>query len=327
MQTPQSGTEFAITGWAEGGNAESGRSTEYISLSRRRFIRNGLTIAAAAAIGSALWSQVTQRRFSTKIGELGHAELPDGSMAILNTATEIAVRFTGQARLVQVLKGEVLFDVAPDAHRVFIAEAGSFQVQAPPTSSGAPRKHAARIGSLVDYARDVAVPLTKRSSHTLFATRGSTFTIRRRPDQTVELVVLEGTTEIAHRARDWRRINEDTVVQATDHADAQTSFELRSVNTLELAAKVAWLDRHVVFAGNHTLRDAAAEFNRYNKVHILFEGRTGDRQIRGSFHVDQPNAFVQSIEVVTRAKHRVISDHLIVIEDPDATATLIKERQ
>jgi ferric-dicitrate binding protein FerR (iron transport regulator) len=102
----------------------------------------------------------------------------------------------------------------------------------------------------------------------------------------------------------------------------ELKLQMQPVRTFELESKVAWLDRRVVFAGNTTLREAAAEFNRYNKVHILFEGTTGDRQIRGSFYVDQPSAFVQSIEQVTKAKHQVISDHLITIQDPDAAALL-----
>jgi len=306
MQTPQGGPD---------------QSTESTSLSRRRFIWGGLTIVASAALGSGVWWQITEKRFSTAIGELGHAELPDGSMAILNTATKIALRFTRRARLVKVLKGEVLFDVAPDAQRPFIARAGSFEVLAA-NISGVPRRHAARIGSLVDYARDIAIPLTSRTAHTLFATRGSTFTLRRKPDQIVELVVLEGTTEIRQRARTAGSvgIKEDTVVQAIAAPGAGARFDVRPVNTLELEGKVAWLDRRIVFAGNHTLREAAAEFNRYNKVHILFEGRIGDRQIRGSFDVDDPNAFVQAIEGLTKAKHRVVSDYLITIQDPDAAA-------
>jgi transmembrane sensor len=324
MHTPQSGTDFSIDDWVEGRTAESGRITEFLAPPRRRVIWLWLCVAAAAAIGSALWPQITQQRFNTQVGELGHVELPDGSMAILNTDTKIELRFTGQTRLVKVPKGEALFDVAPDAHRIFIVEVGSFQFEVPANTSGVPRRNAARIGSLVDYARDIAVPLTPRTSHTLFATRGSTFTLRRRPDQTVELVVLEGSTDFRYGGRNLGRINQDTVVLFS--APRGLRLEMEPVKTFELEAKVAWLERRVVFAGNHTLREAATEFNRYNKVHILFEGRTGDRQIRGSFYVDQPNSFVETLELLSKAKHQVVSDHLITIQDADS-ATAIQERQ
>ena len=135
MQTLQSGTDLVADGWVESSDPKSGQTMEFPSLSRRRFIWVGLTAAATAAIGGGLWSQITHERFSTRIGELGHAELPDGSMAILNTDTEVELRFTHRARLVRLLKGEALFDVAPDSQRVLTVEAGRYEFEAPANSS------------------------------------------------------------------------------------------------------------------------------------------------------------------------------------------------
>jgi transmembrane sensor len=297
MQTPQSGT---------------GQSTESVSLSRRRLIRAGLTTAAAAAIGIGLWSRLSRERLSTRIGELGYAELPDGSMALLNTDTEIELAFTRRSRLVKLLRGESLFDVAPDKQRTFIAEAGSFQVVAPENSTVSPRRDTAQVGSLVDYARDVAVPLTRRTSHTLFATRGTTFALRRRSIDTIELVVLEGLTELVYRATHVHlaRVSEDTVAQVSGHGPVQK----RRINAIELEGKVAWLDRRIVLAGTHTLREAAEEFNRYNEVQLHFEGTIADRQIRGAFDADKPEEFARLIEQTTKAK-RHVSGNLITISE------------
>jgi len=60
--------------------------------------------------------------------------LADGSVVSLNTNSEIAVHFTREARNINLLRGEALFDVAKNKHRPFIVSAGSTRVRAVGTS-------------------------------------------------------------------------------------------------------------------------------------------------------------------------------------------------
>lgn len=64
-----------------------------------------------------------QSDYSTKVGERKTVNFADGSTAILNTNSSIAVSMDGQQRKVELLKGEVYFEVKPDANRPFIVQA------------------------------------------------------------------------------------------------------------------------------------------------------------------------------------------------------------
>jgi ferric-dicitrate binding protein FerR (iron transport regulator) len=317
MQTPQSGTDFAIDGWVDSSHATFGESAHFLSTSRRHLVWMGfILVTTVAAFGGALWSRVTTERYSTQIGELGFVELPDGSMAILNTSTEIEVAFTRSTRRVKLLSGEALFDVATDSKRPFVTEAAGFHVETQGDSAGLPRKGAAAVGWLVDYARDVATPLTRRTSHTLFATRGTTFSVRCKPRYAIELVVLEGFAELRGRApgeANPATISEDTLVQASVNGPPEKVH----MESLDLAGKMAWLNRRLVFRAGDDLHKAAEEFNRYNEVHIIVERSIGGRQIRGSFNVNRPDEFVASIQLATNAQAHV-SGNLITVRDSDA---------
>jgi transmembrane sensor len=58
-------------------------------------------------------------QFQTKLGEQRSVLLADGSRATLNTASKIEVRLRADHRIVRLLQGEVLFEVAHDPQRPF----------------------------------------------------------------------------------------------------------------------------------------------------------------------------------------------------------------
>lgn len=71
--------------------------------------------------------------YRTAVGEHRQVVLSDGSTVQLNTATHLDVRYSGQARLVQLAHGEIYIQTAPDAHgltRPFLIETGQGQLRA-----------------------------------------------------------------------------------------------------------------------------------------------------------------------------------------------------
>lgn len=60
--------------------------------------------------------------YQTAIGEQQTLELEDGSVLILNTNSQIKVHYSARARSVNLLQGEVFFDVAKDTQRPFDIE-------------------------------------------------------------------------------------------------------------------------------------------------------------------------------------------------------------
>lgn len=68
--------------------------------------------------------------YRTAPGEQRLVSLPDGSSIRLNTASAIAVRYSGSVRQIDLLRGEALFEVAPDAARPFLVAAQNGSAQA-----------------------------------------------------------------------------------------------------------------------------------------------------------------------------------------------------
>lgn len=71
-----------------------------------------------------------QADYHTGAGERRTVELPDRSIATLNTQSAIALRFDDEVRRVRLLKGEVLFNVQQNAARPFIVDGAATAVRA-----------------------------------------------------------------------------------------------------------------------------------------------------------------------------------------------------
>ncbi len=100
-------------------------------LSRRQWI--GAAAAAAAAFGTGL-SWFTRRsrtlHYVSGLGEVRRIPLADGSTVLLNTSSELLVSFDQQQRHVGLIRGEALFEVAPDRARPFVVLTEAMAVHA-----------------------------------------------------------------------------------------------------------------------------------------------------------------------------------------------------
>lgn len=82
-----------------------------------------VNLAAAAsvlviALGSVI--QLTPQQFATGKGEQRRVVLEDGSVAFLNTQSRIAVSYRADARAIELIEGEVWFNVESNAARPFV---------------------------------------------------------------------------------------------------------------------------------------------------------------------------------------------------------------
>jgi transmembrane sensor len=86
-----------------------------------------LALAACLALVLLFHSELMvlmQGDYSTRVGEGKTVYFDDGSSAMLNTDSAIAVSMNGSQRRVELLKGEVYFEVKADPNRPFIVQAG-----------------------------------------------------------------------------------------------------------------------------------------------------------------------------------------------------------
>jgi transmembrane sensor len=118
------------------------------------------SLAAAAALAcvalAALWLTRDGERFglprtySTAHGEQSERVLPDGSVLHLNTDSEVTVRYLRRERVVDLDRGEALFQVKHEGMRGFRVAAGNAQVLDVGTEFDVYRKSGAVLVTVVE---------------------------------------------------------------------------------------------------------------------------------------------------------------------------------
>ena len=107
--------------------------------SRRRLLGAGSAAIAASLVGGvAVWLSSTTYR--TDVGEMRRVRLADGSTAAINTASAIEIDFGDALRRVRIDTGEAWFQVAKEAKRPFLVEAGRIRVRAVGTAFSVRRR-------------------------------------------------------------------------------------------------------------------------------------------------------------------------------------------
>lgn len=113
--------------------------TEPVFPATRRRILVGAGSAVAASVVAGWFVLSESRSYRTAIGEIRRVPLEDGSIATINTDSRIEVDLGSAQRDVRV-EGEAWFQVAKDARRPFVVEAGRVRVRAVGTAFSVRRR-------------------------------------------------------------------------------------------------------------------------------------------------------------------------------------------
>ena len=98
----------------------------------------GFVLLFMVGVGSYL--RLKPQTFETAVGEQRSVVLSDGSLVTLNTASTIELRFVKDHRVVRLLAGEALFQVAHDTARPFDVTTGDTTVRAVGTQFNVDRR-------------------------------------------------------------------------------------------------------------------------------------------------------------------------------------------
>lgn len=240
----------------------------------------GRWLAAAAAAGIAVILAVALQlspygyrpgTYRTRVGEQRVVELADHSRIALDAATSLRVRYTDEARIVELVDGQAQFMVARDPRRPFRVEAGASTIVAVGTSFTVEyvdqEVHVALLeGRVVVNARPAAV-----ASEPTAATKSKVATEGRGPVSTTEL----SPGEAMH-------VRADGEASVIPHAD--------------LEAATAWRQGKIVFH-NELLGEAVRRLNRYSRLQLeVSDPRLEGMSLSGVFEVGDTIAFAEALQ-------------------------------
>lgn len=240
-------------------------------LTRRRALAVGSGALAASLVAGLVLIQGRSTRFDTLKGQKRVVTLEDGSVMTLNTATKLEVRYTRHERLVRLIEGEALFDVAKDKSRPFVVRAGEAEVRAV----------------------------------------GTSFTVSRLQDLPVQVLVREGVVDVRRQQVAMTtpmRIAANTravVAQAT-----AAPVVVARVEPQEVSREMAWQQGRLVFAGE-SLSAAAAQFARYSDTRIVVtDPDLAGRGVAGVYDASDAVGFAQAIALSLNAHAVIVRDEV-----------------
>jgi transmembrane sensor len=182
-----------------------------------------------------------EESYRTDVGAQQTVDLPDGSRAILNTSTRLLVSFGLRTRDTTLVRGEATFKVVGDPNRAFRVHAGA-------------RRFVVHSGR----------------AH---------FNLRRRPDETVELTVIEGQVVALESGR--REPLSPALIRArvTQGEHGFVAGEggllgagwqlISSVHQEEIDTKTRWQSGTLGFSDTR-LEELVREIERYTNDRFLF---------------------------------------------------------
>lgn len=259
---------------------------------RRGWVAGGVAAAAALLLVSAITFEAVRAPVvdgpeplvvATELGEQRSITLDDGSIVYVNTQSEISALYTEDARTVELLYGEALFDVEHDPTRPFRVIAGDTVAEALGTTFNV---------RFIGEEAEVSVV----EGTVAFSMRDATFEAVDRTES--ESVASADSSELG-RVEEGRIILTAGHVAELDGPDPEPRLATRNIDSV-----TAWTTRRLVF-DEANLSTIAAEFNRYNRERLLVSPDLADDELfSGTFAADDPDSFVAFLELTSDIQGR-----------------------
>lgn len=238
----------------------------------------GLSIAA---ISYALLGQ--DATHVTGVGEQQIVVLEDGSRVSLNTDTRVRVRMSRGQRLVNVLGGEAMFEVAPQAHRPFIVRAAGSEVEA--------------VGTVFT----VRLTTSPRSDAPVLAVTLLEGRVAVRQDDAAAGAASAGVSQLRPGDR----------LQIAPGGERGPTQRVQRVDRPNLEQILAWKRSEALFDAA-ALSDAVAEMNRYSRTPIvLLEADSLEGlQVSGQYRTGDNRAFASAVAALHGLRMREVDGRL-----------------
>jgi transmembrane sensor len=222
-------------------------------------VRMGMRLAAVMVLGIAIATLAWMRpqQYQTRFGEQRSVLLDDGSRVTLNTASKIRVRLRPTRRVIELIEGEALFEVAHDPAR----------------------------------------PFDVMTDHALLRAVGTQFDVDKRPQKTVVTVVEGTVRWASglDRAEDQSvsiALSQGDALTAKDRLVLTASGAGEPQHGVDASAATSWTHNQLIFE-HRSLGEVVDEFNRYNRTQIrIGPEQLRARQITGVFQSNDSASFL-----------------------------------
>lgn len=202
--------------------------------------------------------------YETAIGERSTVTLSDGSTVALNTNSRIEVNFQAERRDIALVRGQALFEVAKDATRPFVVEAGNQRITA--------------IGTAFDVRLDEDDEVKVVLVEGLIAVD--------------ELVAIDGAPEPV--------VNEEKRIEMTAGEALVASVNVeRIAEPADIEQATSWREGRLLFRSTPIV-EAIDEINRYSveQLRLTDDPRWADVTVNGVFNAGRSESFVLALETM-----------------------------
>jgi len=198
--------------------------------------------------------------FKTLIGEQLEIPMPDGTLATLNTDSQIVVRFSDRHRVIHLLQGEVHFDVFKDPTRPLKVLVSGKSVQAV----------------------------------------GTAFSVRKKSGTDIEVAVDHGLVAVYQLDSTSKQLSEPALQASLDAGDVLTIADeqpqLTEYGLDQMEDRLAWRDGMIVI-NDETLDYVINEFSRYSEQKVLLaDKKMGEIRVAGYFRLGDVDALLVALE-------------------------------
>jgi transmembrane sensor len=228
---------------------------------------------------------VQKNSYVTIVGQQMDTTFADGSIIHLNTNSHIETEFSDETRIIKLIKGEALFEVAHDPKRPFIVYAGDRLVQA--------------IGTkFVVHLKNENIQVTVT-------------------DGKVKMSKVALDTELT----DIKELDNETIqiddIYLTKGEKVLVSGnqvpKLTQIKAENIERDLSWLNGKLIF-DNEELFDVIEEVNRYVDIDIVLQDPSLHKiRISGRFDVGDSEALIEALELSFNLKSQRLASSKILL--------------
>jgi transmembrane sensor len=248
----------------------------------RRLMTAGACVALLILVTSWWWTMPPNAvRYHTAKGEQQQVTLADGSLVMLNTASEIIAQFSENERVVVLDHGEAWFEVRHDERRPFRVQVAN--------------------GTVHDI--------------------GTQFIVNKSPEKVLVSVLEGIVEVHVLAARESPMAARPAVLHHDEQVWYGTDGRLSSIGSFNRSAVGAWREGKLIFQAQpleQVLTEIARY--RPEEIRLLDPGLKST-PVSGVFNIRDVRSFIQALQDALPVKATWVNPQLIIVERAPATAT------